>query len=152
MLIVTGYHQAALLLCQKKKETWVLSLNRTTIAFWFSPSVKFFSAITGLPRNYAQMNAILIYRYGALLNCFTFYYKKLISAKCAVFTYLPLDWGGLEVSFTILFRLREVQLSSGGSRRGARGAWGPPYFYPHLPFICRAGSATALYIAQLFDF
>ena len=60
--------------------------DSTTIAFWFSPSVKFFSANTGLPRNYAQVNAILIYRCGALLNCFTFYYQKLILAKCAVFT------------------------------------------------------------------
>ena len=28
--------------------------------------------------NYAQVSAILIYRYGALFNCFTFYYQKLI--------------------------------------------------------------------------
>ena len=65
--------------------------DNTTIVFWFSPSVKCFSAITGLPRNYAQVSAVLIYRYGALLNCFTFYYQKLILAKCTVFTYLSLD-------------------------------------------------------------
>ena len=56
--------------------------------------------------NYAQVSAILIYRYGALFNCFTFYYQKLILVSAQyLLIYLLIEVAHLRGA--ILFRLME---------------------------------------------
>ena len=86
--------------------------DSTTIVFWFSPSVKFFSVILSAMQLRAKECYINIPIWGSP-QLFYLLLSKLILTKCAVFTLFItcLRWRTLEVPFTIAWSLTDAYIA-----------------------------------------